>query len=369
MKRIATVVLVLAVVATACGGGNEPAATTATTAAPTATTAATTTAAPTATTAATTTAATTETTAAPESKGISVALVLPGEINDLSWNQVMFEGAQALKDEGLISDFAYTELVPEGDSERTIRGYAEDGYDLIIAHSFGYGDAALAVSKDFPNQAFAWAGGIGGQEGNMADYAQPFYEAYYLIGILAGGVTKTGVLAGAGGFDIPVCHALIQAFYLGAQEINPDIRGVTSYIGDWIDVQKAKEAASAAAADGADVFAACGEGPVLGQIALASDKGLYATGYVGDMTSLAPDAVIASMVWNTKELLRPMIEDIDAGTFVPAKLYTIGVADDGLLVKINPALADKISKEAMALFDQRLQEIKDGTFTVPFILD
>ncbi|GMQ94074.1 MAG: BMP family protein [Acidimicrobiia bacterium] len=302
-------------------------------------------------------------------EGVRVALVLPGEINDLSWNQVMFEGTKALEADGLISEFAYTELVPEGDSERTIRGYAEDGYDLIVAHSFGYGEAALAVSADFPDTAFAWAGGIEGQTGSMADYAQPFYEAYYLVGILAGGVSETGVLGGAGGFDIPVCHAMIEAFYLGAQEVNPAARGVTSYVGDWIDVVKAKEAASAAAAEGADVFAACGEGPVLGQIEVAKEQGLYSTGYVGDMSSLDPDTVLASMTWNTKELLRPMIEDINAGTFAPAKFYSIGVADDGLIVKINPKLEGDISKEAMDLYKQRLKEIKDGTFDVPFIFE
>lgn len=326
MKRIVILMVALAVAVTACGGDDEA-----------------------------------------EADGLRVALVSPGEINDLSWNQVMFEGAEALKAEGLISEFAYTELVPEGDAERAIRGYAEDGYDLILAHSFGYGETALAVSADFPDAAFAWAGGIEGQSGNLADYAQPFYEAYYLVGILAGGVSETGVLGGAGGFDIPVCHAMIEAFYLGAQEVNPAARGVTSYVGDWVDVVKAKEAAGAAAAEGADVFAACGEGPVLGQIEVAKEQGLYSTGYVGDMSSLDPDTVLASMVWNTKELLRPMIADINAGTFSPAKYYSVGVADDGLIVDINPALEGDISQDAMDLYEQRLQEIKDGTFTVPFM--
>ena len=154
MRRIAVMVMALALIIAACA--EEEAATT-------------------------TTAAETTTTAA-AAEGVSLAMVLPGEINDLSWNQVMFEGAEALQSEGLISDFAYTELVPEGDAERSIRGYAEDGYDIIIAHSFGYGETALAVSTDFPEQAFAWAGGIDGQSGNLADYAQPFYEAYYLDG-------------------------------------------------------------------------------------------------------------------------------------------------------------------------------------------
>jgi basic membrane lipoprotein Med (substrate-binding protein (PBP1-ABC) superfamily) len=300
-------------------------------------------------------------------EGIRVALVLPGVINDLSWNQQMYDGAGALEDEGLISELAYTELVPEGDAERAIRGYAEDGFDLVVAHSFGYGETAMAVAADHPDTAFAWAGGIGGQEGNVADYEQPFHEAYYLLGILAGDVSETGVLGGAGGFDIPACHSLIEAFYLGAQEVNPDARGVTTYVGDWIDVARGKEAAAAAADEGADVFAACGEGPVLGQIELAQERGLLATGYVGDMASLAPDTVLASMVWDTAELLRPMIADVQAGTFAPAKYYSVGVAEDGLLVVINPELADLISDEAMELLETRTAEIKDGSFEVPFI--
>jgi basic membrane protein A and related proteins len=300
-------------------------------------------------------------------EGISVALVLPGEINDLSWNQQMYDGAIALQEEGLISELAYTELVPEGDAERAIRGYADDGVDLVVAHSFGYGETTMAVAADHPDTAFAWAGGIGGQEGNVADYEQPFHEAYYLLGILAGDVSESGILGGAGGFDIPACHSLIEAFYLGAQEVNPDASGVTAYVGDWIDVARAKEAAAAAADDGADVFAACGEGPVLGQIELAQERGLLATGYVGDMSSLAPDTVLASMVWDTAELLRPMIEDVQADAFTPAKYYSVGVAEDGLLVVINPELEDLISDEAMELLETRTAEIKDGSFEVPYI--
>lgn len=300
-------------------------------------------------------------------EGIRVALVLPGEINDLSWNQQMYEGALALRDEGLISEVAFTELVPEGDAERAIRGYAEDGYELVVAHSFGYGETTKTVGADFPEVAFAWAGGINEPEGNVADYEQPFHEAYYLLGIIAGDVSESGVLGGAGGFDIPACHSLIEAFYLGAQEVNPDARGVTTYTGDWVDVAIAKEAASAAADEGADVFGACGEGPVLGQIELAAEQDFYATGYVGDMSSLAPDNVVASMVWDTAELLRPMIEDVNAASFTPAKYYTIGVAEDGLVIAINPELEDEISPEALDLMEERRQGIADGSFEVPFI--
>lgn len=50
---------------------------------------------------------------------------------------------------------AYSENVPEGpDAERVIRDYAEDGYDVIFATSFGYMDSVLEVAKDHPDVLF-----------------------------------------------------------------------------------------------------------------------------------------------------------------------------------------------------------------------
>jgi hypothetical protein len=47
---------------------------------------------------------------------------------------------------------AYAELVAEGpDSLRVIRDFAEKGYDIIFATSFGYMDSVIAVAEDYPD--------------------------------------------------------------------------------------------------------------------------------------------------------------------------------------------------------------------------
>ncbi|MDH4279237.1 MAG: BMP family ABC transporter substrate-binding protein, partial [Acidimicrobiia bacterium] len=64
--------------------------------------------------------------------------------------------------------------------------------------------------------------------------------------------------------------------------------------------------------------------------------------------------------------------DIQAGTFAEggtADYYQVGVADEGLIVAINDGLSDRISADAMTLYEERLAEIKAGEFTVPFIAE
>jgi basic membrane protein A len=299
---------------------------------------------------------------------VRMALVLPGNINDLSWNQMAYEGAKRLESEGLV-ELAYTENVPEDAASvtQTVSGYAQQGYELIIAHSFGYGDPVFALASQFPDANFAWAGGIDKKAENVADYAQPFWDASYLAGILAAGVSETGVFGGLAGFDIPVCHAMLEAFKLGGQSVNPDVTAINTYVGDWVDVAKSQAAAEAQADQQADVFMSCGEGPALGSIAVAKDRNLAAAGYVGDMSSLAPENVFTNVIWNLYELWKQMVTDVQNGSFQPGRFYEVSVKDDGLIVEITPAYQDRITDEIKSRFERTLADIKSGAFTVPFV--
>ena len=126
----------------------------------------------------------------------------------------------SLKDHGV--KIAYSESVAEGDdSARVLREYADQGFEMIVAHCFGYEDAAFQVATEYPKTNFAWAGGIKKTAKNVADYDQPFYEAAYPIGVFAGNMSKTGKLGALYGFDIPVCHAMGEAMLAGAKTRQP----------------------------------------------------------------------------------------------------------------------------------------------------
>ncbi|WP_315923284.1 BMP family protein [Mesorhizobium sp. SP-1A] len=297
-----------------------------------------------------------------------VALVLPAEINDLSWNQRAYEAAKKLSDEGKI-EFAYSEAVkPDATTlDPIVAGYAQQGYQLIVTHSFTFGKTVARMAGQFKDVNFAWPGGIGKTADNLADYDQPFYQGYYLAGVLAGGMTESGVIGAVTGFDIPVCHASMVAFEAGAKSVRPDVKVLSTVTGNFVDVAKAKQAALTLADQGADYFMSCGQGVTLGTIEAAKERNLGATSYVGDMSSLAPKNVFASVVWNLDVLFDKMVTDIKSNTFRPAKFYSLGVPEGGISVTVHPEFHKKPSAKTMAAYDKALADIKSGNLKVAFV--
>lgn len=304
-------------------------------------------------------------TVAEESGDPSIALVLIGPKDDNSWAESAYNALQAQAEQGIQT--AFSESVSDADVARVMREYVDQGFDIIIAHSFSYQDAVFEVAAEAPDVNFAWAGAIGRTAANVADYDQPFHEPAYLVGILAGYVSASGNLGALYGFDIPACHSMGEAFIAGAKTVNPDATLTFTAVGDWGDVAAAKEAGLAQVdTAGVDFWIGCGEGPTLGSIEAAKEAGGYATGYVGDMSALGPDVVLSSIVWDMGQIFSAIEQETAAGSF-DAPYYQFGVAEGALDIVLNPALTEQIPAEAVAAIDTARAAIKDGSLEVPFI--
>ncbi len=295
--------------------------------------------------------------------GMKLALILGGSAKDGSWNEAGAEGATGLESLGV--EVVIAEQIPDPDAERVIRQYAEQGFDLIIGHSFNHQDAIFTVADEFPDINFAWAAGIGRFSENVSDYDQPFFEAAYLAGILAGDLTNTGKLGALYGFEIPVCKAMGNAFLSGAQLVNPDATLTDVAVGDWYDVGRAKEAALAQAETGVDFWIGCGQGPTWGSIEAAKEVDGFGIGYVRDMTAIGPEVVVASIIWNTEPLFRQMLMDIKMDDY-SNKYYALGVSEDVIQLSINPSFQDQIDPETITLYEETKAKIISGEIEVPF---
>ena len=75
-----------------------------------------------------------------------VALCLVTPVNDGAWSQLAYDAVMKAKDTYNIS-VKYTENIKPTEMEAVFTDYASQGYDLIIGHSFSFGDAALAVAE------------------------------------------------------------------------------------------------------------------------------------------------------------------------------------------------------------------------------
>lgn len=307
---------------------------------------------------------TTEATAETSAEPVKMALVLSGSSNDQSWDQAAFDAGEELKAEGV--EVAVSEAVDPANVAGVLRQYASEGYDLIVAHSFSYQDAVFEVAQEFPDVNFAWAGGIDGTAENVADYDQPFYQGAYLVGLVAAELSKTGQLGALYGFDIPACHAMGEAMLAGAKSVRPDVTLVTTAVGDWYDVAKAKEAALSQAETGVDYWIGCGQGPTLGEIEAAKDVNGYATSYVGDMSSLGPEVVAANLIWNMEPLFQEMLGDTAGDTFAD-KYYQLGVPDDVITVEVNPEFKSQVGGETLSQVKETEADIASGKLEVPFV--
>jgi len=112
------------------------------------------------------------------------AFVYVGPRGDLGWTYAHDQGRLALEEMGV--ETAYVELVAEGpDSARVIRDFAEKGYDLIFATSFGYMDSVIEVAADYPDLYFEHCTGYQTAD-NVGIYDGRGYQAWYLAGMVAG---------------------------------------------------------------------------------------------------------------------------------------------------------------------------------------
>lgn len=294
----------------------------------------------------------------------SLAIVFGGPANDDSWNEAAYNAAQALKAKGV--KVATSESIADADVARVLRQYAEQDYDVIIGHSYNHQDAVFQVAKEFPDNNFAWAGAVGKTSENVADYDQPFYEGAYMVGLLAGKLSKTGKLGAVYGFDIPACHAMGEAMLAGAKQVRPDSTLTVTAAGDWYDISKAKEAATAQAEAGVDYWIGCGQGPALGTIEAGKQEGGYATGYVGDMSSLGPNVVAANIIWNMEPIFNQMLADTKSGAFAK-KYYRLSVADDVVQVKTTEVAKEKVNEDTLNQIETTREQIAAKKLKVPFV--
>jgi basic membrane protein A and related proteins len=295
---------------------------------------------------------------------VKTAIVLPCATSD-PWCKQGFDAAKALEKEGAI-ELEVTTNAPQDTAgvTRVLAQYAQAGTQLLLAHST-WQDAAFDVAKQFPEVDIAsYAFEL---RDNVAILEEPIYQAAYLAGMLAGGLTESNTIGGSAGQDVPLCHAELEAFEDGAKRTNKQVKMIDTYIGDWNDAAKGKQATQAQVDGGADVVIACGGGPATGMAQAIKEADISGFGYVGDMSSQAPKNMVGSVLYNLKPYFTAAVNDVKNDSFRPAKRYEFGLADGGVSLQLNDEYSVKeIPADVMDQMEQVQEQIKSGEFKVPY---
>lgn len=295
---------------------------------------------------------------------VRTALVLPCPTSD-PWCKQGFDAARKLEEEGKI-DLEVTTNAPQDTAgvTRVLAQHAQGGRELILAHST-WQDAAFEVAEQFPEVNIA-SYSFELKE-NVAILEEPIYQAAYLAGMIAGGITESNTIGGSAGQDVPLCHAELEAFEAGAKRVNEEVEMIDTYIGDWNDAAKGKRATEAQVDQGADVVLACGGGPATGMAQAIKEANISGFGYVGDMSSQAPDNMVGSVIYNLEPYFNAAVEDVRNDSFRPAKRYEFGLAEGGVDLQLNDGYSvTEIPEDVMQQMEQVREEIVSGEFEVPY---
>ncbi|HJY10338.1 MAG TPA: BMP family protein [Nitrososphaeraceae archaeon] len=300
---------------------------------------------------------------------LRMALLTDALFSDAGWGAFGFNAVQELNNKyGHIVDFKDDVAIP--DIETTLRNYAAHEYDLIIAQGFEWGNPAVKVGKDYPNTKFVVFTGLANST-NVASIFPKQQEGTYLLGALAAMMSKTGVIGFVGGERYPNLLNIFEGYKQGARDINPNVQVLETYLDDWDNSTKGKEAALSQISDGADLLLHVADTSGHGVIQAAKEKGVYALGAISDQNKLASNTVLTSFVLDVEKAFDQAVKMVQTGNFSgqifkPGLEAGKGALGDGI-VYLAPfhSLEDKVPDDVKIKLEELKQGIINGTIIVP----
>ncbi|WP_438466261.1 BMP family ABC transporter substrate-binding protein [Marinomonas sp. PE14-40] len=286
-----------------------------------------------------------------------VGFVYVGPIGDHGWSYEHNRGREELQSFfGDKIETTFVENVPEGaDAQRVITQLAKAGNDLIFTTSFGFMNPTLKVSKRFKKTTFEHATGYKRSK-NMGTYALRTYEGRYVSGVAAGMLTKTNTIGYIASFPIPEVFRDINAVYMGAKTVNPDIDIKIVWVNTWYDPGKETDAANALIDQGVDIMLQHTDSPA--PLIAAQKRGIKGIGQASDMSHFAPDAHIFSIRDNWFPYYLKTTQAVMNGTYKPQDFWG-GFKDDMLNVS---SINTNLPIEVRAKIDETYNAIRSGEF-------
>lgn len=278
------------------------------------------------------------------------------------WDARLHQALVASKDAGEI-EYVFSEKVSNTDYIRVLREYCESGVKLIVGEAFGISKEARKVADEYPEIAFLMGDPFDKHGKNFSVFDNFIHEPCYLMGILAGSMTKTNKIGLVGGYPIGEVNRLFHAFINGAKSVNPDVQFKVNFIGSWYDPPKAKEAAFAQVEAGVDILYA----ERAGVVDAAREKGILAFGNVNDMNKEenGKDVVVASALWHMESAINNAIAQVKAGTFAAEnyKEWTM-MQKGGASLSPYYEFDSKIPADAKASVEKIKADILSGAYVV-----
>jgi len=282
-----------------------------------------------------------------------------GPIGDGGWTFQHDQGRLAVEAAyGDKVETAYQESVPEGaDAERVLTQMALSGCKIIFTTSFGYMDATNNVAAKFPDVKFEHATGFMRATPNVSTYNARFYEGRAVMGTIAGLMTKSNKIGYIGSFPIPEVIQGINASFIHARKVNPDVSISVVWAYSWFDPAKEADAAKALIEQGVDVILQHTDSTAP-MAEAAKTPGVIGFGQASDMSEYAPSPRVSAIIDNWGPYYVERVGALMDGSYAQSDTWAgIGAGVVGI-----GAITDAIPAEVKAAAEAVAASIADGSY-------
>lgn len=293
------------------------------------------------------------------------AILLPGSINDQSWNALGYSILKSLEPHGFKT--AYSENVSDADEAEALRDYAAQGYQIVMGHSGRFVSAMEQVAPDFLKTQFIAVSGNEGKAPNVMSIDWNNAQFGCQLGVLAAKMSKSHKVGGVYGLQgVPNITAQAGGFRLCATKAGAKV--TILYIKNMEDAAEAKEAALSLIDQGADFITGKLNAAEAGLIQAAKEKNVWVTGRGLDQTKLAPDRVLTNIVEDWPGMFGSTADQVKGGklfgTFVQYGYDTAPVTGAALQYDtgkaFNPVVPASLTKE----LDDMAAQFKSGELKI-----
>ena len=297
----------------------------------------------------------------------SVVLLLTGVITDGGWSELAYKGLKTL---GPGFRTAYAENISLAQMQEVTRGYADDGFDVILGHGFEFSSALLDIAPDYPRQKFFVTSYLPQPQvpANLLYIDLGYFGAAYGAGTLAALISERKQAVGfVGGEDDPNQQRIQKCFVAAARNTVSGIRGLGIITGDYDNAAKGREAASTLIGNGADVIWHAADVTGLGAIQGAIAGKVKVMGCYSDQTALAPENMATSFEMNLGGVVQTVAHAVADGSFAGGREWKPAVDWMWLLRaggngEYNPQL---VSAGQWAAFHKTWSDLSAGRIAIP----
>lgn len=290
-----------------------------------------------------------------------------GGVNDKSFNQSAWEALQKIeKDTG--ASVKYLQSKSDADFIPNLNQFVKGKYNLTWGIGFIIEKALKQVAEQNPDAKLAIVDNVVDLP-NVMSVTFAEHEGSFLVGVIAGLMTKTNVIGFVGGMDIPVIKRFEAGFRAGIKAVNPDAQLKVNYTGTFDKPDLGKSAAATIYNGGADIIfpsaGATGNG-VFNEAKdrLKSGKKVWVIGVDKDQsTEFGTDVTLTSMVKRVDEAVYRVCKDLIAGKFTGGHLTTLGLKDNG--VGIADTSKVNVPEDVLKKVEEYKTKIISGEIKVP----